>query len=82
MPVNLSLKNVPDDVADRLRERARRNHRSLQGELMAIMEAAVAERERLSPRQVLERVQALGLASTSDSVEIVRQMRDGRNQGR
>jgi plasmid stability protein len=41
MPINLSIRNVPDDVADRLRARAARNHRSLQGELMAIFESAV-----------------------------------------
>ena len=41
MPVNLSIKNAPDDVVQRLRERAARNHRSLQGELMAIIEEAV-----------------------------------------
>ena len=38
MPVNLSIKNAPDDVVSRLRERAARHHRSLQGELMAIIE--------------------------------------------
>jgi plasmid stability protein len=41
MPVNLSIKNAPDEVVQRLRERAARNHRSLQGELMAIIEEAV-----------------------------------------
>jgi plasmid stability protein len=41
MSVNLSIKEVPDDVAERLRQRAARNHRSLQGELMAIVEAAL-----------------------------------------
>jgi plasmid stability protein len=40
MGVNLSIKDVPDDVAERLRRRAARNHRSLQGELMAIVEQA------------------------------------------
>jgi len=40
MPVNLSIKNVPDDLAETLRTRAERNHRSLQGELMAILESA------------------------------------------
>ena len=33
MPVNLSVKNVPDALAQRLRERAHRNRRSLQREL-------------------------------------------------
>ncbi len=38
MPVNLSIKNVPDDLAERLRQRAKRNRRSLQGELLAMLE--------------------------------------------
>ncbi len=42
MAINLSIKNVPDALADRLRARAERNHRSLQGELMAIIEGALA----------------------------------------
>ena len=41
MPISLSIKNVPDALAARLRERAERNHRSLQGELMAILEGAL-----------------------------------------
>jgi len=41
--VNLSIKNVPDALAARLRERAERNHRSLQGELMAILESAAGD---------------------------------------
>ena len=40
VPVTLSIKYVPDDVAQRLRERAARNQRSLQGELLAIVEEA------------------------------------------
>jgi plasmid stability protein len=40
MPINLSIRNVPDDVAERLRERARQNHSSLQGELMEICKAS------------------------------------------
>lgn len=42
MAVNLSVKNVPEAVARGLRERAAQNHRSLQGELMAILEDAVS----------------------------------------
>ena len=41
--VNLSIKGVPEAFAEGLRRRAQRNHRSLQGELMAIIEQAVAE---------------------------------------
>lgn len=38
---NLSVKDVPEAWAQALRQRAARNHRSLQGELMAILERAV-----------------------------------------
>lgn len=41
MPVSLSIKSVPDALVERLRHRAAGNHRSLQRELMAIVEAAV-----------------------------------------
>ena len=43
MPVNLSIKNVPDALAAKLRERAERNHRSLQGEMMAILETVIED---------------------------------------
>ena len=40
---NLSIKDVPESLAEALRQRATRNHRSLQGELMSIIESAVAQ---------------------------------------
>ena len=40
MPVNLSIKNASDEVVAALKLRAQQNHRSLQGELMAIIEEA------------------------------------------
>lgn len=43
MAVNLSIKDVPEGLAQRLRQRAERNHRSLQGELMSILNQAVQE---------------------------------------
>ena len=46
VPVTLSIKYVPDHVARRLRERAARNQRSLQGELLAIVEEAVLDDQR------------------------------------
>ena len=44
MSINLSIKGVPEPLAERLRARAERNHRSLQGELMQIIKHAAAER--------------------------------------
>ena len=76
MPVNLSIKNAPDDVVQRLRERATRNHRSLQGELMAIIEAAVRPTSYLTPVEFLDEIRKLGLASPSEAADLVRADRD------
>jgi plasmid stability protein len=52
MPVNLSIENAPDHVVERLRlrRRAERHHRSLQGELLAIIELPLARINR--PRRL------------------------------
>ena len=55
---NLSIKDVPEAWAESLRQRAARNHRSLQGELMAIIEQAVqTEAEPLTHLATLPRLQ-------------------------
>jgi plasmid stability protein len=77
MPVNLSIHNVPDEIAERLRERARRSHRSLQGELMAILEESVFGRAPLTPAEALAEVRRLGVQTPEESVQMVRQERDG-----
>lgn len=51
MEVNLSIKGVPEAIAERLRRRAQRHHRSLQGELMAIVEQAALEADAPLPLQ-------------------------------
>ncbi len=78
MPINLSIKNAPDDVVQRLRERAERHHRSLQGELMAIIEAAVREDRPASPGEILAEVRRLGLHTPREATAIVRADRDAR----
>ncbi len=52
MPVNLSVKNVSRALAAKLRARAERNHRSLQGELMAILEAAASDASVLHAKSI------------------------------
>lgn len=78
MPVNLSIKNAPDDVVHRLRVRAARHHRSLQGELMAIIEDAVRDERPASPQAILAEVRRLGLSTPAEGASIVRADRDGR----
>jgi plasmid stability protein len=78
MPVNLSIKNAPDDVVQRLRTRAERHHRSLQGELLAIIEAAVQEDVHTAPGDILAEVRRLVLRTPGEGVTIIRAHRDGR----
>ncbi|MBI1818877.1 MAG: Arc family DNA-binding protein [Nitrospirae bacterium] len=78
MPLNLSIKNAPEDVVKKLRDRAKRHHRSLQGELLAIIEESVRSEERLSPDEVLEEVRRLSLHTPSESLEMIRADRNSR----
>lgn len=78
MAVNLSIKNVPDDLAANLRARAARNHRSIQGELMAILEEALGSERRLDAETLLEKVQKLKLTTGDEATRIIRADRDGR----
>ena len=76
MSLSLSIKNVPDELAQRLRERAERNRRSLQRELLVILEEAASPR--VAPREALERIQALGLKTPGESVRMIRRLRHAR----
>ncbi len=48
MPVNLSVKNVPDEVARGLRNRAARHGRTLQQELLDILKQAAKDQPEVS----------------------------------
>ena len=71
--VTLSVKNVPKDLAKRLRERAERNHRSLQGELLAILTEAGTV---TSVSDLAALVKRLGLKMPSESAAMIRADRD------
>jgi antitoxin FitA len=77
MPDNLSIKNAPDHIVARLKERAAKHHRSFQGELMAIIEEAVLMPRPLTPNDVLDEVRRLGLQTPAEAAAIVRTNRDG-----
>jgi plasmid stability protein len=71
--VTLSVKNVPVDLARRLRERAARNHRSLQGELRAILDQAG---QQVTVSELAAFVKRIGLSTPSESVKMIREDRD------
>jgi plasmid stability protein len=78
MAVTLRIDNVPEEIAVRLEERARKSRRSLQRELLRILERAVADEDRLTPVQVLEKVRSLQLETPAESAAFLRQDRDAR----
>jgi plasmid stability protein len=93
MSVNLSVKNVPDELAEQLRRRAAANRRSLQRELLNILEAAAghggpfsavdapsdrAPRDALTIEELAELSRALFPRGTQSSVAYIRQLRDSR----
>jgi len=73
--VSLSIKNVSEDLANALRERAARNHRSLQGELMHILETAVRPQP-FQASALFRQIQALGLTTPDEATRFVREDRD------
>ncbi len=78
VPVNLSIKNVPDEVAEKLRQRAKINHRSLQGELLALLQDSVEPASKLNARELLQLVRDTGLRTPREATATIRAIRDAR----
>jgi plasmid stability protein len=89
VPVNLSVKNVPDELAERLRRRAATNRRSLQRELLSILESAAgyaaaasdgassdAPRRTLTIEELAELSRKLFPRGTKSSVDFIRRLRE------
>lgn len=75
---SLTIRNIPGDVLARLRERAERHRRSMQGEILSILESAAADPvPRMGPREFLDHIQKLGIRSPAESADIIRKDRDG-----
>ncbi|MGA9795643.1 MAG: Arc family DNA-binding protein [Rhizomicrobium sp.] len=94
MPITLSIRNVPDEVAERLRVQAARNHRSLQGELMALLAKSAEEgfqdegrkfmpqnsERKMTVREIADEIRRLGLPQLpeNESTQMIREDRDNR----
>lgn len=88
MPTTLTIKDVPDELAAKLRLRAEAHERSLQDELMEIILAAttfeatdIAARPKLTLAEMWEASRNMGLHSPDEATQIIRKMRDNRNSG-
>jgi plasmid stability protein len=81
MPVDLTIKRVPDELAERLRRRAARHHRSLQRELLAMLEQHLAAgSEPLTLAQMLDWTEVVGLCTPAESCAMIRKDRNRGNQ--
>ena len=78
MGVTLTIKGVSREVLGLLKARAAANHRSLQGELSAIVEK---EARRFVYEQAMARIEKRGLRSPGNSTAIIRRTRDARARG-
>lgn len=79
--VTLTIRNVPLATVEQLKERAKRNHRSLQGELMAIVDNVAAEaptKKTITIEELAEQGRRLGLSTPSEAVQMIREDRDSR----
>ena len=73
---SLSIKNVPEETLRRLHARADTNHRSLQQELLAIVEAAAFEAFELTVDELAQYVSDMGLSTSEDLTTWIREIRD------
>jgi plasmid stability protein len=74
--MDLSIKGVPEDQVRRLRERAKANHRSLQGELRALIDQATGTPRLLTVDEVVAKVSSLGLVRRDEAARLIREDRD------
>ena len=79
--MNITVKNVPDPVYRAIKRVAKRNRRSLNSEIIRVLETEAAEAERLRQlgnlREELDRFAAT-LPPMDDSTPLIRQDRERR----
>ena len=76
--LSLTVRNIPRPVFERLRNRALRHRRSMQGEILAILEAAATDAvTRRTALETLQRVRGLGVHTAAEAVAMIRSDRDG-----
>lgn len=76
----LTIRDLDEDVVERLKRRAKSNNRSLEGEVRTILQQSV---KTIDKTGLLERVQAISAmippqAVQSDSTVLIREDRDNR----
>jgi antitoxin FitA len=76
---SLTIRDIPRPVLEQLKARAERHRRSMQGEILAILESAAADGvTRRSAAETLAFVRELGVRTAGESARLIRADRDGR----
>lgn len=76
---SLTLKNIPQEKLEKLKIKAQEHHRSLQGEMMSIIDDALSSpKSVLTPAEAYARAKALGLGGPNESTRMIREDRDAR----
>ena len=80
MGIALSIENVPEEKVELLKQRAERNHRSLQSELLAIIDAATEAlpHRPMTVEEIGTYVRSFGITTGNEAVHMVREDRDSR----
>jgi len=81
MAIKRGIERAVETIVASLKAQAQRNHRSMQREILAILEEALRRPRRLSPDEFLAEIRKLGLKTPSESTEMIRKMRDERYGG-
>ena len=76
----LTIKNIPTDLYDRLKEKAALHHRSLNSEVIVCLERALRS-ERIEPEEILARARHLR-GKTAGHVLTDRELTKAKNEGR
>ena len=77
MPVDLSIKGLPDALVEALRRRAAQHNRTVDEEVVGILQASVAEKPTLTARQFLAEGRATGHGTPAEAAAMIREDRDG-----
>ena len=76
---SITIRNIPRTVLERIHARAINHRRSMQGEILAILEASAVEPDTtLNVSAVLQWVRLRGLTTPAEAVQMIRAGRDDR----
>lgn len=74
----LTIENISDDLVDRLRKRAELHSRSMQSEVIAILDQSLRTGRKLSLGEFRQRLDELDFQTGDDSTRWIRELRDSR----